>query len=172
MSDKALFEMLTALAVTVRERAYAPYSSYKVGAAIATASGKFYVGCNVENASYGGTVCAERGAIMQMIAAGEREPIALVVATEGEEPASPCGFCRQVLSEFAVDMPIVLVGVSNKELRARRKTTLAKLLPMAFRKDTLQTAQKRVKKALTKTESAAVEAKKPAAKKSAAKPKK
>ncbi len=151
MSEKALVEMLTALALTVRERAYAPYSQYKVGSAIATASGKFFVGCNVENASYGGTVCAERGAIMQMIAAGEREPIALVVATEGDEPASPCGFCRQVLSEFAVDMPIVLVGVSGKEILARKRTTLAKLLPMAFRKDTLQTAQKRVKKALSKT---------------------
>lgn len=149
MSEKALFEMLTALAVTVRERAYAPYSSYKVGAAIATASGKFYVGCNVENASYGGTVCAERGAIMQMIAAGEREPIALVVTTEGDEPASPCGFCRQVLSEFAIDMPILLVGVSGKNIVSKRRTKLAKLLPMAFRKDTLQTAQKRVKKALT-----------------------
>ncbi len=146
MSEKALTEMLTALALTVRERAYAPYSHYKVGAAIATASGKFYVGCNVENASYGGTVCAERGAIMQMIAAGDQEPIAIVVATEGDEPGSPCGFCRQVLSEFAADMPIVLVGVSGKEVLARKRTTLAKLLPMAFRKDTLQTAQKRVAK--------------------------
>jgi cytidine deaminase len=135
----ALLDQLVQEAKAVRDRAYAPYSKYPVGAAIATKSGSIYVGCNVENASFGGTICAERGAIMQMVAAGEREPIACAVVT-GDEGASPCGICRQVLSEFAEDMPVVLVGLGSRkggEGETGRVVQLADLLPLAFRGDAL-----------------------------------
>jgi cytidine deaminase len=128
---KQLLARLVAAARAAREHAYAPYSKYKVGAALLTKSGAVFTGCNVENASYGGTVCAERNAIGAMVAAGERDPIAIAVATGGPRPGSPCGFCRQVLREFARDMPIALVAEHGGHL-ARRDTTLAKLLPDAF----------------------------------------
>ena len=128
----ALLDQLVQEAKAVRERAYAPYSNYPVGAAIATKSGAIYVGCNVENSSFGGTICAERGAIMAMVAAGERDPIACAVVT-GDEGASPCGICRQVLSEFATDMPVVLVGLGSREGETGRVVQLADLLPLAFR---------------------------------------
>jgi len=128
----ALLDQLVQEAKAVRERAYAPYSKYPVGAAIATKSGSIFVGCNVENASFGGTICAERGAIMAMVAAGERDPIACAVVT-GDEGASPCGICRQVLSEFATDMPVVLVGLGSRDGESGRVVQLADLLPLAFR---------------------------------------
>jgi cytidine deaminase len=115
-----------------RKYGYAPYSGYRVGAAVLTQSGKVFSGCNVENASYGATVCAERNAIAQMIVAGESDPVACAVVTEGRKPGSPCGICRQVLAEFALDMPIALVGESGGK-RRREDTTLAALLPHAFR---------------------------------------
>src|SRR4051794_33319409 len=85
-------------ALQVRERAYAPYSGYQVGAAIMSATGKIYTGCNVENASYGLTVCAERNAIFKAISEGEREFVAIAVVTANG--GSPCGACRQVIFEF------------------------------------------------------------------------
>lgn len=124
-----LLDRLVQEAKDVRERAYAPYSRYRVGAAIAGASGRIYAGCNVENASYGGSICAERGAIMQMVAAGETEAVACAVVTSDQ--ASPCGICRQVLSEFARDMPIVMVGLDGED-EAGRVVQLADLLPLAF----------------------------------------
>jgi cytidine deaminase len=121
-------------AIVVRGYAHAPYSHYQVGAAILTRAGGLYVGCNVENASYGATLCAERSAIAAMVAAGDTHPIACAVATAGPEPGAPCGICRQVLAEFARDMAIVLVAVDAKGRVARRKRTrLATLLPQAFR---------------------------------------
>lgn len=131
--DPKLLDRLVQEAAAVREHAYAPYSRYQVGAAIATKSGRVFTGCNVENASLGATICAERGAIMQMIAAGEREPIACAVVTGDEEPASPCGICRQVLAEFTPDMPIVLVGQGSKEGETGRVVGLGELLPLQFR---------------------------------------
>lgn len=128
----ALLDQLVQAAKAVRESAYAPYSRYQVGAAIATRSGSIFVGCNVENASFGATICAERGAIMQMIAHGERDPIACAVVT-GDAGASPCGICRQVLAEFATDMPIVLVGLGSREGETGRVVQLADLLPLAFK---------------------------------------
>jgi cytidine deaminase len=119
-------------AIAVRTKAYAPYSRYAVGAAISSASGRVYVGCNVENSSYGATICAERGAIAQMVAAGERTPVACAVATGGSSPGTPCGICRQVLYELADDMPIALVAVGKRK-RTRHDTTLAALLPNGFR---------------------------------------
>ncbi|MBX3185698.1 MAG: cytidine deaminase [Labilithrix sp.] len=130
--DPALLDRLVQAAKAVRERAYAPYSKYKVGAAIATKKGTVFIGCNVENASFGATICAERGAIMQMVAEGERDPIACAVVTGDEEGASPCGICRQVLAELARDMPIVLVGLGSREGETGRVVQLADLLPLAF----------------------------------------
>ena len=117
-----------------RDRAHAPYSRYHVGAAVLTRSGRIFAGCNVENATYGATVCAERNAIGAMVAAGEREPVACVVVTAGPTPGTPCGICRQVLSEFAVDMPITLVALDAAgRTVARSQERLAGLLPKAFR---------------------------------------
>ncbi len=128
--DAALLDRLVEEAKAVRLRAYAPYSKYLVGAAIATKSGAVYTGCNVENASYGACICAERGAVMKMVAAGERDPIACAVVTADE--GSPCGICRQVLAEFARDMPVALVGVNARGGESGRVVSLADLLPLAF----------------------------------------
>ncbi len=119
-----------------RANAYAPYSNYRVGAALLTKGGKIFAGCNFENASYGACICAERNAIGQMIAAGEREPVACVVVTGGKRPGSPCGICRQVLSEFAKDMPVILIS-EHRGGETRRDTSLAQLLPDAFEKNNL-----------------------------------
>lgn len=126
-----LLESLVDAARAVRENAYAPYSNYKVGAAIATTSGRVFVGCNVENASYGGTICAERGAIMAMVAAGVRDPIACAVVTEDQ--GSPCGICRQILSELASDdMPVAMVGIDDEDGETGRVVSLGELLPYRF----------------------------------------
>jgi cytidine deaminase len=118
----------------VRAHAHAPYSRYAVGAAVLTRSGEVYVGCNVENATYGATICAERSAISAMVAAGDSAPIACAVVTGGPEPGAPCGICRQVLAEFARDMKIVMLAEDRRgETIARKTASLAKLLPMAFR---------------------------------------
>jgi cytidine deaminase len=130
------WQALERAAVAARANAYAPYSGYLVGAAVETRSGRIYAGCNVENASYGLALCAERSAVAQMIAAGEREPIAVVVVTRGPVPGSPCGMCRQTLAEFAVDLPVRLV--CDGEPAATRTTSLGALLPEAFRSDKLR----------------------------------
>lgn len=126
-----LVERLVDAARRARENAYAPYSEYRVGAAIATEDGSIFSGCNVENASFGATICAERGAIARMVASGGSSPIGCVIVTAGPNPASPCGICRQVLAEFAKDMPIVLVGDTDAG-EVRDQTTLAELLPRRF----------------------------------------
>lgn len=123
-----LLERLVDAAKRARENAYAPYSEYRVGAALATEDGTIFSGCNVENASYGATICAERGAIARMVASGGSSPIACAIVTAGPNPAAPCGICRQVLAEFAKDMTILLVGDDDQ----RVETTLAELLPMRF----------------------------------------
>jgi cytidine deaminase len=127
----ALLDQLVQEAKAVRERAYAPYSSYLVGAAIATKRGSIYVGCNVENSTFGATICAERGAIMQMVAHGETDPVACAVVTR--DGGSPCGICRQVLAEFARDMPIALIGLESRDGETGKVVQLADLLPLAFR---------------------------------------
>jgi cytidine deaminase len=127
----ALLDQLVQEATAVRERAYAPYSGYLVGAAILTRRGVVYAGCNVENSTFGATICAERGAIMQMVAHGDDEPIACAVVTR--DGGSPCGICRQVLAEFARDMPIVLVGLASPEGESGTVVQLKDLLPLAFR---------------------------------------
>ncbi len=122
-------------ALAVQRRAHAPYSRYFVGAAIRTATGAIFAGCNVENASYGLSICAERSAIVQMVAAGERDPVAIVVVTPGPVLGTPCGACRQTLAEFARDLPVRLLVEGDAV--PPRTTSLEALLPEAFRGDAL-----------------------------------
>lgn len=120
-------------ALSVRKNAYAPYSRFKVGAALKTDSGDLFTGCNVENASYGATVCAERHAVGCAVAQGQTEFVQLAIATSTSPPSAPCGICRQVLGEFAPKLKILLVNTSGEVLRTR----LDKLLPLAFSKKDL-----------------------------------
>lgn len=116
-------------AKSVRERAYAPYSKFQVGAALRAASGAIYVGCNVENAAYPEGTCAEAGAIAAMVAAGETVLTEAYVIAGSAQPVPPCGGCRQKLAEFgAGDVPVTLATTSGVE----QQTTLAELLPGAF----------------------------------------
>ncbi len=121
-------------AIAARRLAYVPYSKFPVGAALLTRSGKIYTGCNVENASYGLTVCAERVAIWKAISEGETEFVALAVATN--IGGSPCGACRQVMAEFAPDMPVLIADLSGQATA----TSVAELLPLAFTPQHLQQA--------------------------------
>ena len=109
----------------VRERAYAPYSNFQVGAALESTSGKVFTGCNVENISYGLTICAERNAVFAAIAAGVRSFRRIVVVADSKEPVTPCGACRQVLSEFSEHMEIVSINLQSQKYRAK----LSELLP-------------------------------------------
>ena len=117
----------------VQSHAYAPYSNYRVGAAVRGDNGKIYVGANVENASYGLCVCAERNAINAAIVDGARKIVAAAVITATSPPVAPCGMCRQTFAEFADDLPIALVN----ERGERAEVTLRELLPRAFRRDDL-----------------------------------
>lgn len=119
---------LIAQALAVRLRAHAPYSQFFVGAAVRTAAGQVYSGCNVENASYGLTNCAERTAVFAAVAAGEKEFTRLAIASPGG--VSPCGACRQVLAEFAPSLAILLVDADRPEQVA--EVNLADLLPGRF----------------------------------------
>jgi cytidine deaminase (EC 3.5.4.5) len=120
-------------AIEAMENAYAPYSKFKVGAALLTKSGKIYTGCNIENSSYGASVCAERVAIFKAVSEGEHDFELLVVATKTEEPSPPCGICRQVISEFSNDLPIILVNDKGSII----ETNINKLLPFPFLKEKL-----------------------------------
>jgi len=120
-------------AIEAMENAYAPYSKFKVGAALLTKSGKIYTGCNIENSSYGASVCAERVAIFKAVSEGEHDFELLVVATKTEEPSPPCGICRQVISEFSNDLPIMLVNDKGSII----ETNINKLLPFPFLKERL-----------------------------------
>ena len=119
---------LVEVARLARERAYAPYSGFRVGAAIETPSGAVYSGANVENASYGATICAERAAVGSMVAAGEREIARVAVYAEGPTISMPCGICRQVLGELGAGATVIAAGQSGA-----RTLSLAELLPEPFR---------------------------------------
>lgn len=129
MSSPAERSALVAAARAVRRRAHAPYSKFTVGAAVLDERGRVSVGCNVENASYGLTVCAERNAIAAAVAAGARRIRAVAVASVSSPPASPCGACRQVIAELGQpDTEVLLAGSKG----AAERTTLGALLPRAF----------------------------------------
>lgn len=118
---------LLAKALACRKAAYAIYSRFAVGAALETTTGKVFTGCNVENLSYGLTICAERNAVFAAVAAGEREFVRIVIVADSREPVSPCGACRQVLAEFSAEMEVRCVNLQGDEYRAR----LDELLPRA-----------------------------------------
>lgn len=128
-SENSRPDDLVRLAHRAMERAYAPYSDYRVGAALEAGDGSRYTGCNVENASYPVTTCAERMALGAAIVEGMREFQRLAICSSGEEPASPCGMCRQALAEFGLDLEIVSVTPGGKHARWH----LRDLLPNAFR---------------------------------------
>jgi cytidine deaminase len=122
----ALWRELLDAAARARERAYAPYSRFQVGAAVRAGSGRIYAGANVENASSGLTVCAERVAVWKAVSEGERRIEALALITE--PGATPCGACRQVLAEFESDLPVLVADTAGRAWL----TSLAALLPDAF----------------------------------------
>ncbi|MEK7867736.1 MAG: cytidine deaminase [Planctomycetota bacterium] len=120
---------LVTAAARAQKRAYCPYSGYRVGAALLDARGRVFPGCNVENASYSATTCAERVALGAAVAAGSRRFRAIAIVTSGKDLASPCGVCRQALSEFSPDLVILI----SDGARRFERTTLAELLPRQFR---------------------------------------
>jgi cytidine deaminase len=121
------FSHLLEEARSAREQAYAPYSRFAVGAALQTKSGRVFVGCNVENLSFGLTSCAERNAVFAAIAAGEREFDAIAIVADSRVPVTPCGACRQVLAEFGLDL---LLSSSNLE-GVMFESSIRELLPRA-----------------------------------------
>ena len=124
--DRWSREELVALAAQARQKAYAPYSGYTVGAALLAQSGRIYTGCNVENAVYPLSTCAERVAIVKAVSEGERKFAALAVVTENG--GAPCGACRQTLREFGDDIIVLIADATG----AYRETTVAELLPGGF----------------------------------------
>lgn len=123
-TEQELIEAATA----VRENAFAPYSDFRVGAAVETESGTIYTGCNVESASYGLTVCAERVAIWKGISRGEKKFGRIAVVVDTEELTPPCGVCRQIIWEFCGDVPVILANLHGKT----ETVQMAELLPRAF----------------------------------------
>lgn len=115
-------------AVSARQRAYAPYSNYKVGSAVYGESGRIYTGCNIENASFGATICAERTAIFKAVSEGERNLLALALVADEIKSTSPCGICRQVMSEFGLSMPVYMAMPNG----FYEVMTVEELLPKSF----------------------------------------
>ncbi len=116
-----------------RKKAYAPYSKFKVGAAVLCANGKIFTGCNIENASFGLAVCAERVAIFKAISEGSTKFKAIAVIGNTDKPCSPCGACRQVISEFGEDIPLIMANLKG-DVKIKK---IKELLPEAFGKNDL-----------------------------------
>lgn len=125
-------DRLVEAARAAQEHAYCPYSHYRVGAALETDDGLLFTGCNVENASYGLTICAERSALFTAVSAGARRFRRIVVATDSEPPGPPCGACRQVLAEFGAELEVESVGPTQS-----KRWRIRDLLPDAFTKELL-----------------------------------
>ncbi len=134
MLTREMERELVRWAVDARKRAYAPYSGFAVGAALLAHDGRIFTGCNVENASYGLTVCAERVALFKAVSEGAQEFVALAVAC-GQDVCAPCGACRQVLYEFS---PHLLVIMADGEGKTWRTAHLSELLPHGFGPDHLR----------------------------------
>ncbi|MCI8298796.1 MAG: cytidine deaminase [Lachnospiraceae bacterium] len=130
------YQKLIAQAITAKESAYAPYSKFRVGAALLTKNGKVFTGCNVENVSYSATNCAERTAVCKAVSEGEREFTAIAVNGDNNDYLPPCGICRQVLAEFC-NLNTFEVILANSE-QDYRIMTLAELLPGAFLSENLK----------------------------------
>jgi cytidine deaminase len=123
------WEQLFAAATRARENAYAPYSKFKVGAAVMAEDGAQAEGCNVENAAWGPSVCAERNAISALVVQGKEKLAAVAIVVDSNDPTPPCGVCRQVMAEFAgPELPVVCRNLAGVE----RRYTLGELLPHAF----------------------------------------
>lgn len=129
------YKLLLEKAYEGRKNAYAPYSNFKVGAAVLAENGKIYTGCNIENASYGATNCAERTAIFKAISEGNRKICAIAIVGADDEYTYPCGICRQVIAEFADENTEIILGKKSLEYIVK---TLAEILPGAFTKEALQ----------------------------------
>ncbi len=127
LDNQTLQEMKTR-AKSVCEKAYAPYSKFQVGAVVLTEDGQMFEGCNVENASYGLTICAERNAIFQMVARAKRKIMAIVIYTPTNEPTAPCGACRQVINEFGPNARVISICDGQAEIVSSMK----EMLPLAF----------------------------------------
>jgi cytidine deaminase len=125
---EAAAEELRDAAFAAMENAYAPYSNFRVGAALRTSSGEIVTGCNVENAAYGEALCAERVAVSAAVAQGIREFEEIAIASESDDPAPPCGSCRQTMSEFAPDLKVTAYSRNGKTVSWQ----LSDLLPEAF----------------------------------------
>jgi len=121
------FSQLTESALAAREKAYAPYSKFAVGAALRTKSGRIFRGCNVENLSFGLTICAERNAVFAAVAEGEREFDAIAIVADSIQPVTPCGACRQVLAEFSPSLPVRCSNLRGVHF----DSSIAELLPRA-----------------------------------------
>ena len=131
MPRKSPAELLE-LAAAAAQQAYAPYSKFHVGSALETEDGTVFTGCNVENASYGLTICGERNAIFAMVAGGHRRIVQIAVVAGGDTPPYPCGACRQVINEFAEPDCPVYVAPTNR-IEAYETMTLGELLPKSFK---------------------------------------
>ena len=121
-------EELKNTALAMRERSYSPYSRFRVGAALECSDGTVFTGCNIENAAYGPTLCAERTAVAKAVSEGRQDFVRIVVAGDSKAPCVPCGVCRQVLREFAPDMEIICLGADGEALTM----SLKDLLPHSF----------------------------------------
>lgn len=125
-------QQLVLLAKQARTKAYVPYSNFRVGAALKAKNGQVYLGCNIENAAFSPTICAERTAIFKAISEGQKQFVALAVIADTEEIITPCGVCRQVLAEFFDDNTIIyLANMKGRVIR----TNISQLLPQAFKGD-------------------------------------
>lgn len=134
MAEPETYQALIEAARQARLHAYAPYSGFRVGAAALSDDGRIFSGANVENASYGLTICAERTAIAQAVSAGARAIAAVAVVTGTSPPAAPCGMCRQTMAEFAADCDLLLFNDRGERMQVR----LSELLPLAFRPSALE----------------------------------